>query len=310
MKIVFMGTPDFAVPALEMLIDAGHEIVAVYTRPPRPKGRGQHVQPSPVHFVAEHHKIPVYTPKSLKKDESAQMMFAAHHANVAVVAAYGLILPKAVLDAPECGCLNIHASLLPRWRGASPIQHAIWKGDRKSGISIMQMDEGLDTGAVIAMREVAIRPETTAQSLHDELAALGGVMIVDILQKLATNGELAATPQDDSKSTYASMLTKESGKVNWAQTAHDIDCQIRALTPWPGVWTVTADGRRFKILAAEPHDETFTEAPGTIVDRAGHVACGGDTVLRILKIQPDNAKAMDVVSAINGGYLEPDGQFF
>ena len=310
MKIIFMGTPDFAVPALEMLIDEGHEILAVYTQPPRPKGRGQHVQPSPVQLVAERHKIPVYTPKSLKRDEGAQLQFAAHRADVAVVAAYGLILPKTVLEAPHNGCLNIHASLLPRWRGASPIQHAIWKGDKKSGISIMQMDEGLDTGAVIEMREVAIRPVTSAQSLHDELAALGGVMIVDVLERLARDGKLKSYAQDDAKSTYAPLLKKEDGKVNWAQTAQEIDCQIRALNPWPGVWTATADERRFKILTAEIHDETYTEPPGTLVDRMGHVACGGDTVLNLLKIQPDNAKPMDVVSAVNGGYLHEDDRFF
>ena len=310
MRLVFMGTPDFSVPVLDAMVEAGHEVAAVYTQPPRPKGRGQQVQPSPVHLVAECNKIPVYTPKSLKKDESAQMMFAAHHADVAVVAAYGLILPKAVLDSPKYGCLNIHASLLPRWRGASPIQHAIWKGDEKSGISIMQMDEGLDTGAVIDMREVAIRPVTTAQSLHDELAALGGAMIVDAIEKLSAEGKLLSAPQDDAKSTYAPMLKKEDGKVNWAQSAHEIDCQIRALNPWPGVWTETASGARFKILAAEVHDEIFTDAPGTLVDRAGHVSCGGDTVLKILKIQPDNAKAMDVASAINGGYLRVDEKFF
>ena len=310
MKIIFMGTPDFAVPALEMLIDEGHEIVAVYTQPPRPKGRGQQVQPSPVHLVAQAHKIPVYTPKSLKKDEGAQMQFAAHHADVAAVAAYGLILPQAVLSAPRHGCLNIHASLLPRWRGASPIQHAIWKGDQKSGISIMQMDAGLDTGAVVDRREVPIRPQTTAQSLHDELAALGGTMIVDAVEKLVREGKLESRAQDDSKSTYAPLLKKDDGKVDWAQAAPEIDCQIRALNPWPGVWTVTADDRRFKILAAEVHDETYTEPPGTLADRMGHVACGGDTTLKILKIQPDNAKAMDVVSAVNGGYLRSDERFF
>jgi len=310
MKIVFMGTPDFSVPALEMLIDAGHEIVAVYTQPPRPKGRGQHVQPSPVHLVAEVHKIPVYTPKSLKKDEKEQALFAAHHADVAVVAAYGLILPQAVLDAPRYGCLNIHASLLPRWRGASPIQHAIWKGDHESGITIMQMDAGLDTGAMIEKRAVSIRPVTTTKSLHDELSALGGVMIVDVIESLAKNKKLESTPQNSDDSTYAPLLKKEDGRVNWTQTAAEIDRQIRALSPWPGVWTITANDRRFKILAAEAHDETLTEPPGTIVDRAGHIACGDDTALKILKIQPDNAKAMDIAAALNGGHLCEGDKFF
>lgn len=304
LRIVFMGTPDFAVPALQALIDNGHDIIAVYSQPPRPKGRGQQVQPSPVHELASFHDIPVYTPLSLKKDLQAQADFAALEPDLAVVAAYGLILPKEVLEAPRYGCLNIHASLLPRWRGASPIQHAIWQGDAESGVTIMQMEQGLDTGPMISKTAVAIRPQTTAQSLHDELAALGAAMIVKAADRLAAGEKLEGEKQDDDAATYAPMLKKDDGKVDWDMTAEQIDRQIRALTPWPGVWTMTEDGRRLKILAAEPVSEAFTVAPGTLTDHAGHVACGSDTGLRLVRVQPENARPMDAVSAINGKYLK------
>lgn len=304
LRIVFMGTPDFAVPALEALADRGHEVIAVYSQPPRPKGRGQQVRPSPVHETASAMNIPVYTPLSLKKDEKAQAEFAALAPDVAVVAAYGLILPQTVLEAPRFGCLNIHASLLPRWRGASPIQHAIWKGDAESGVTIMQMEQGLDTGPMIEKKAVNIRPQTTAQSLHDELAALGAAMIVRVLDRLASDGQLEAEPQDDEEATYAPLLKKEDGKVDWSRSAEEIDRQVRALNPWPGVWTLSADGARLKILEAEAVTEAFTAPPGTVTDHIGHVACGGDTGLRLLTVQPENARRMDAVSAINGGYLK------
>ncbi|MCB9988149.1 MAG: methionyl-tRNA formyltransferase [Rhodospirillales bacterium] len=309
LRIAFMGTPDFSVPALEALIDSDHEVVCVYTQPPRPKGRGHQVQPSPVHQVAAEHGIPVYTPRSLKKDEAAQEEFAAHDLDVAVVAAYGLLLPKAVLDAPKYGCLNIHASLLPRWRGAAPIQYAIWDGDTESGITIMQMEEGLDTGPMVEKRSVKIRPITTAQSLHDELSALGAAMIVDVLDELSAKGRLDSELQDDELSTYAPMLTKDDGRVDWTLDAAAIDRQIRALTPWPGVWTETMLGKRIKILEAEPVSERYTEPPGTLADRGGHVVCGNDTVLRLTRIQPESAKAMDVTAAVNGGYVHVDEAF-
>ena len=306
LRIAFMGTPDFAVPALESLLDAGHQVVCVYTQPPRPKGRGQQVQPSPVHLVAQAHNIPVHTPASLKKDLLAVTSLADYAPDVAVVAAYGLLLPKSVLEIPRFGCLNIHGSLLPRWRGASPIQHAIMVGDEESGICIMQMNEGLDTGPVIDCQSVKIRPETTSQSLHDELSALGAGMIVNVVNQLAAGTAPEAQPQDDKGATYAPMLKKEDGRVDWSKTALEIDRQIRALTPWPGVWTTLPEGGRLKIAAAEPLDETGTLAPGTLIDRTGRVACGGDTVLRLLRVQPENTKAMDVPAAINGGYLTPD----
>ena len=254
LRIAFMGTPDFAVPALKSLIDGPHEVVCVYSQPPRPKGRGQKVQPSPVHEAASAHNIPVFTPKSLRRDEAAQMQFLAHDLDVAIVAAYGLLLPPAVLKAPRHGCLNIHASLLPRWRGASPIQHAIWHGDQQSGVALMQMEEGLDTGPVIAMRAVPIHATTTAQSLHDELSALGAVLTAEMLDVLARDGSLKSIPQDDAGAAYAPLLKKDDGYIDWTKDASSIDRQIRALNPWPGVWTTTPDGKRLKILACVNRD--------------------------------------------------------
>ncbi len=304
MRLAFMGTPDFAVPALEALIGSKHDVVCVYSQPPRPKGRGQKVQPSPVHLVAQAHNIPVLTPKSLKKDEAARVVVSALDLDVAVVAAYGLILPRPVLDAPRFGCLNIHASLLPRWRGASPIQHAILAGDDESGVCIMQMEEGLDTGPVIDQSTVKIRSQTTAQSLHDELAALGAALIAQVIDQTAAAGKkLPARAQNNEQTTYAPLLTKDDGRIDWGQDAAAIDRKIRALNPWPGVWTVTPDGKRLKVLTAEPVRETFTEPPGTVIDHLGHVSCGCDTGLRLLTVQPENARTMDAVSALNGGYL-------
>ncbi|HQX28068.1 MAG TPA: methionyl-tRNA formyltransferase [Alphaproteobacteria bacterium] len=300
LRIVFMGTPDFAVPALKALHGAGHEIVAVYSQPPRPRGRGQQVQKSPVQLYAEEHGIPVFNPKSLKNAE-AQEEFKKLNADVAVVAAYGLILPKAVLDAPKYGCINIHASLLPRWRGASPIQHAIWSGDPETGITLMQMDEGLDTGAVISLERITITDKTTSSSLHDELSVLGGKMIVKAIGELAKTGALKSVPQNDD-STYAPMLKKENGKINWSLSAAMIDRQIRALNPWPGTWT-EFEGKRIKIHAAEISPAKGN--PGEILDRHGNIGHG----LKILKIQPEGKNAMDFSAAVNGGYLKVGGIF-
>lgn len=317
-----MGTPDFAVPALRALMDGPHEVIAVYSQPPRPKGRGQAVQPAPVHAEAAARGIPVFTPKSLRRDAAARADFIALGADVAVVAAYGLLLPKEVLEAPRFGCLNIHASLLPRWRGASPIQHAVWKGDAESGVCIMQMDEGLDTGAVVARDVVPVGPRMTAAQLHDALAASGAALAARVLDGIAAHGRPQAVPQDGAGVTYAPLLTREHGRVDWTAEADEIDRQVRALNPWPGVWTRDAQGRRIKILAAEPvkesaardgvsggHHGVAAEAPGTLLDRGGLVRCGGGTVLRLARVQPENAKAMDAVSAVNGGYLVPGAAF-
>jgi methionyl-tRNA formyltransferase len=303
LRVGFMGTPDFALGALKALHESGHNIVCIYSQPPRPKGRGQQVQPSPVHAFALEKNIPVFTPKSLKSLE-AQAEFAAHNLDVAVVAAYGLLLPQTVLDAPKHGCINIHGSLLPRWRGASPIQRAIWSGDDETGVSLMQMDAGLDTGPEISRRAVAITPQTTASALHDTLCALGAEMIVEAMNTLAANGALSSTPQPTEGITYAHLLKKEDGKIDWSHSASEIDRQIRALNPWPGTFC-----SGFKIKAAQPENQTTDQAVGTILDKAGHIACGKGSVLKILTIQPENAKAMDFASALNGNYIQVGQRF-
>lgn len=297
LRIAFMGTPDFSVPALDALHNGPHEIVCVYSQPPRPKGRGHKVQLSPIHAYAEEHGIPVLHPKSLKK-QPEQEEFAELNLDVAIVAAYGLILPKAVLDAPKYGCINIHASLLPRWRGASPIQRAIWEGDSESGVTLMQMDEGLDTGPEIAKQSIAITQDTTAQSLHDALSSLGGAMVIDAIEQLAQNGALSSAPQDDSQTTYAPLLTKEDGLIDWSHTAQQIDRQTRALNPWPGTYT-----NKFKIKDAALSDQTTDAVIGTVLDKKGHIACGQGTVLQIKSLQPAGKNPMDFASALNGGYV-------
>lgn len=303
LKIIFMGTPDFAVPALERLIESHHQVVAVYAQPPRPKGRGQQVQNAPTHDVALAHNIPVFNPRSLKKDEAARAQFKALGADIAVVAAYGLILPLDILEAPRFGCLNIHGSLLPRWRGASPIQHAIWKGDAESGNCIMKMEEGLDTGPVISRRAVPITDDTTSTTLYATLAQLGAQMILDVINDIAARDALPPLEaQDDTKSTYAPMFKKEDGLVNWQQSAREIDCQIRGLNPWPGVFTFNEKGVRVKLLKAAVMPGTTNQPPGTLLAR-GDVACGGGTILRLITLQPDNSKPMDVAAALNGRYI-------
>lgn len=295
-KVVFMGTPDFAVAALEAIVAAGHDVAAVYSQPPRPAGRGHKLQPSPVHKRATELGLPVRHPLSFKKDPAACADFAALQADVAVVAAYGLILPQEVLDAPVFGCVNIHASLLPRWRGAAPIQRAILAGDTQSGVCIMQMEAGLDTGPVLLKGETAITPATTAQSLHDDLAALGAKLIVEALAKIDT---LTPVPQPEAGVTYAHMLSKEDGRIDWTQSAAEIERQMRALTPWPGVWT-RHHGARLKVIAAEIEKADGRHGkPGEIIDRHCVVACGSGS-LKLATVQPENRKPMDGLSYMNG----------
>lgn len=302
LRIAFMGTPDFSVPALRNLIASRHEIVCVYSQPPRPKGRGQQVQESSVHQCALEHGIAVRTPVNFKRDEDVAA-FMALELDVAVVAAYGLILPKIILDAPKYGCLNIHASLLPRWRGAAPIHRAILEGDSETGITIMQMDEGLDTGPMIAKRAVAIRETTTATSLHDMLSAVGSTMIEDVMDRLAEEGNLESVVQPEEGVTYAKMLKKEEGRIDWAKPAAVIDRQIRALNLWPGTWTEAEGGKRLKILEAHVSQLADMAATGSVSD-GGIIACGDHTALRVTKVQPENKKSMDIVAAMNGGYLK------
>jgi methionyl-tRNA formyltransferase len=307
LKIIFMGTPDFAGTALKALSDTNHQIVAVYSQPPRPKGRGQQTQLSPVHAYAAEQNLPVFTPVNFK-DPQDRETFKSHNADLAIVAAYGLILPQEILDAPKFGCINIHASLLPRWRGASPIQHAIWKGDDQSGIALMQMEAGLDTGPVLTMQSLPVTQQTTATSLHDDLAALGADMIVKLVDDITQKGLPLSTPQDNAISTYAPMLKKQDGIIDWNQTANEIDRQIRALNPWPGVWT-SCKSARIKILEAVPVQQSTNAAAGTLVDKTGLVVCGENTLIQIRTIQPEGKKPMNIASALNGKYLTIGEQF-
>jgi methionyl-tRNA formyltransferase len=300
LRLVFMGTPDFAVPSLAALIAAGHEIVCVYSQPPRPAGRGQQVQKSPVHRFAEEKGVPVRTPKSLRNAE-AQAEFAGLNADAAVVAAYGLILPQAILDAPRLGCVNVHGSLLPRWRGAAPIQRAILAGDVETGITIMQMDVGLDTGAMLSKEAVAITPTTTASGLHDDLAALGARMIGPALAGLA-DGSVTAQPQPEEGVTYAAKLTREDGRLDWSQPAAFVERQVRALTPWPGCW-FDIGAERIKVLAAEPGGAATaapgTLLPGTLLDDRLTVACA-DGAVRLARVQRPGKAPVDGAAFLRG----------
>ena len=282
MRLAYMGTPDFAVPALDALIRAGHEVAAVYTQPPRPAGRGKKPRPTPVQAFAEERGLEVRYPVSLKKAPE-QQAFAALGLDVAVVAAYGLILPKAILDAPDKGCLNIHGSLLPRWRGAAPIQRALLAGDTETGITIMQMDEGLDTGDMLLREAVPITGETNASTLHDQLAAMGARLIVQALEALGHDA-LKPVKQDDELATYAHKLSREDGHIDWHRPATDLARKVRALTPWPGAWFPLGEEIvKLHAATAAPSPKTGT-APGTLLDTDMLVACG-DGALRLEKIQ-------------------------
>ncbi len=247
-RIVFMGTPDFAVPVLQKLI-ATQEVVGVVTQPDRPAGRGKQLRPSPVKETAVSANIPVYQPKSLRSEEAAAPL-RQWQPDMIVVAAFGQILRPHVLELPPLGCLNVHASLLPRWRGASPIQHAIMAGDTETGITLMQMDVGLDTGAMFVKQAVPIYPDETAASLHDRLAELGAAMIGEHLDDIV-NGRITATPQDNTLSTYAPMISKADGQLDWHKTSAELDRHIRAMTPWPGAFTIW-EGQLLKVLDAKP----------------------------------------------------------
>jgi methionyl-tRNA formyltransferase len=286
MRLAFMGTPDFAVPALDALAAAGHEIACVYAQPPRAAGRGVRVRKSPVHEAAERLGLSVRTPVNLK-DAPIQAEFAALDLDIAVVVAYGLILPPPILDAPRNGCINIHASLLPRWRGAAPIQRAIEAGDAETGVTIMQMDAGLDTGPMLLAETVPITPATTGATLHDTLSARGARLIVTALARLE-RGDLRATAQPADGATYARKLTREEARLDWTQPAALLERRIRAFTPWPGAW-FAHDGQRIKVLAASL--AAGTGVPGTVLDERLTVACG-DGALRLARLQREGKAPM------------------
>ncbi|WP_374393532.1 methionyl-tRNA formyltransferase [Sphingopyxis sp.] len=296
MRIAFMGTPPFAVPTLAALHAAGHEIAAVYTQPPRPAQRGKKLQQSAVHDWADAHDLPVRTPKSLRTEE-AQAEFAALDLDIAIVAAYGLILPQAILDAPREGCLNVHGSILPRWRGAAPVQRAILAGDAETGVTIMQMDVGLDTGA---MRLVETTPvaRKTAGRLTDELAEMGALMMVKVLSDLHA---FPPAPQPDEGVTYAAKIDKSEARLDFLTSAVQVERQIRAFNPMPGAF-FELDGERYKILAAEvvhPAETVAGAAPGVTLDDALTIACNPGAI-RAMRVQRAGKPAMDAAELLRG----------
>ena len=292
MRVVFMGTPDFSVPVLEALVEAGHDVVAVYCQPPRPAGRGKKERPSPVHRVAEALGLLVFTPLNFKSDQD-RAQFAAHDADVAVVVAYGLILPQAVLDMPKAGCLNIHASLLPRWRGAAPIHRAIMAGDDKTGVCIMQMEAGLDTGPVLLRAEADIGAQDTTGSLHARLSGMGAALIVEVLERL---DGLQPQPQPDVGVTYAEKISKDEARIDWTRPAAEVDCHIRGLSPFPGAWS-DIGGERVKVLLSCVTDGAGPA--GTVLDDELSVACGSGAV-QLLRLQRAGKGAMERDDVLRG----------
>ena len=294
MRVVFMGTPAFAATALAAIADAGHDVACAYSQPPRPAGRGHRETRSDVHELAAARGIPVRTPARLR-DPAEHAAFAALDADIAVVAAYGLILPRPVLDAPRHGCINIHASLLPRWRGAAPIQRAILAGDRETGVCIMRMEEGLDTGPVLLRAAMPIGDEATAGTLHDALAALGARLAVEALRGIAA-GALCAEPQPEEGVTYASKIAKDEARLAWARPAAELARAVRAFNPFPGAF-FELGGERIRVLAARA--EPGRGEPGTALDDALLVACG-EGALRALVVQRAGRAAMDAADFLRG----------
>jgi methionyl-tRNA formyltransferase len=293
LRLAFMGTPDFAVPTLAELIAQGHDIAAIYSQPPRPKGRGMVLEPGPVRKFAESAKLPVRTPLSLKGAEE-QAAFAALNLDAAIVVAYGLLLPKAILHAPRLGCFNLHGSLLPRWRGAAPIQRAVMAGDSETGVMVMQIDEGLDTGPVLMAERVAVGRKTCGE-LATELSRLGADLMVRALGALE-RGAVTPQPQSEDGVTYARKISKDEARIDWSNSAADIDCHIRGLSPFPGAFT-EANGERVKILYAEP--VSASGQPGILLDDALTVACGS-RALRLLRVQRAGKSVMSAADLLKG----------
>lgn len=300
MRIVFMGTPDFAVPSLQALIDAGHEVCAVYTQPDKPQGRKQILTAPPVKTLALEHDIPVFQPNTLKnEDEQARLRELAPE--VIIVVAYGKLLPKAVLDIPPHGCINVHGSLLPRWRGAAPIQWAVIAGDEMAGVTTMQMAEGLDTGDMLLTYETKVGEKETAGELFDRLAQSGAELLTQTLVKL---DEITPRPQDDAQSCYAHMLDKQMAVIDWNKSAHEIDCLIRGLNPWPIALT-TLSGERLKVFAAEKANGRGE--PGTVLEanpKKGLTVACGEGALKLIEIQLVGGKRMKATDFLRGHAIE------
>lgn len=303
MKIIFMGTPEFAVPTLTEIVSTGHEVVAVYTRAPKPAGRGQAERKSPVHEAAEGFGIPVFTPRSLKQAPE-QEVFASLDADVAVVVAYGLILPKPILEVPRLGCLNLHGSLLPRWRGAAPIQRAVMAGDARTGIMVMQMDEGLDTGAVGLIEEMPIGPDMTSGEVHDKMMLVGADLMGRALAAL-DRGSLHFTPQPEEGVTYAAKIDKAEARIDWTKPASDVHNLIRGLSPFPGAWfELELNGTPTRIKALRSTLVAGQGAPGTILPDLT-IACGTGAV-RLTAVQREGKGAMDAATFLRGAGTLPD----
>ncbi|WP_208353993.1 methionyl-tRNA formyltransferase [Pseudaestuariivita rosea] len=297
MRVVFMGTPDFSVPVLDALVEAGHDICAVYCQPPRRAGRGKKERPTPVHARAEALGLPVRTPTSLRNDQ-AQAEFAALNADIAVVVAYGLILPQPILDAPNHGCLNIHASLLPRWRGAAPIHRAIMAGDAETGICIMQMEAGLDTGPVLLREATSIGKTETTGDLHDRLSQMGARLIVRALAELP---DLTPEPQPETGVTYADKIDKSEARVDWTRPATEIDRLIRGLSPFPGAWT-TLHGKRLKLIRSRV--VAGSGEPGQVI--AALTICCGEGAVELLQVQPEGRGIQQQKEFLNGTQITKD----
>ncbi|MCG7564419.1 MULTISPECIES: methionyl-tRNA formyltransferase [Pseudoalteromonas] len=297
LRIVFAGTPDFAAKHLAALIASHHDVVAVYSQPDRPAGRGKKLKASEVKTLALEHDLPVYQPQSLKSDD-AQAELAALNADVMVVVAYGLLLPKAILDTPRLGCLNVHGSILPRWRGAAPIQRAIWAGDKETGVTIMQMDEGLDTGDMLHIATCPIDEDETSASLYNKLAELGPDALVATLDKLAA-GTLNAEPQDDAQANYAKKLSKEEANIDWQLDALQIERNIRAFNPWPVCYT-QMQGQTVKIWQAQVVSNKGTPGQVLSADKNGITIACGEQALTITQLQPQGKKPMSAQDFLNG----------
>ena len=300
LRVVFMGTPGFAVPTLRTLVSEGFPIVAGYTQPPRPAGRGQRETDSPVARAAASFGIPIRTPKSLK-DPAEQHAFRALNADVGVVVAYGLLLPQAILDAPRLGCVNLHASLLPRWRGAAPIQRAVLAGDERFGATVMQMDAGLDTGPILIEDEVAVGPRPTAGMVHDALADRGAALMVQALRGLAA-GTLRPRPQPPVGVTYAKKITNEEARIDWTRPALEVDAKVRGFAPAPGAF-FEIGGKRVRVLEADVVPDVQGE-PGTVLDARPVIACGNGG-LRLIHVQREGKKPMTALELMRGFALPP-----
>jgi methionyl-tRNA formyltransferase len=302
LRLAFLGTPDFAVPTLAELIAQGHDITCVYSQPPRPKGRGLESEPGPVHKFALARQLAVRTPLSLK-DAAQQELFGALDIDAAIVVAYGLLLPKPILDAPRLGCFNLHGSLLPRWRGAAPIQRAIMAGDAETGVMVMRMEEGLDTGPVLMAERVAIGRKTAGE-LSDELSRLGADLMLRALGALE-RGAVSEKKQPDDGVTYAKKILKDETRIDWSWPAREIDCLIRGLSPSPGAWS-EVKGERLKVLYAEP--TAGKGAAGEVMDDDLTIACG-EGVLRLVKVQRAGSRAMEAREMLKGFALPPGTKF-